>query len=142
MGITIGPRLRAFFEQRLLAVVCTLNQRGTPEMTPIWYEYNLDDRSIWFNGDQTRQWLRRMAETGRATFYLQDPENGWRWAQVYGRVIEVADDPQADHFAHMAERYGRPLTTRSPTRRYIRIEITSVKGRAGTPSETWDVSRD
>lgn len=111
-------------------------------MTPIWYEYNAADGCIWFNGDATRQWLGRMGEAGRATFFVLDPENGWRWAQVYGRVVEVADDPEAEHFGHMAERYGRPLTARTTAnRRFVRLEITSVKGRAGSPSEPWDLSR-
>ena len=40
------------------------------------------------NGTATRQWLSRMETTGRATFFLMDRANNWRWAQVWGRVVE------------------------------------------------------
>ena len=139
MPLTIGPHLRQFFDQRLLAVVCTLSERGSPEMTPIWYEYA--DGDVWFNGERSRHWLRRMEATGRATFFLLDPDNGWKWAQVYGEVVDVADDPEAEHFGRLAERYGRPLARPVPNRRYARVRITSVKGRAGSPADVWDVRR-
>jgi hypothetical protein len=134
--LRIGPKLQAFFDEPLLATVCTLNERGSPEMTPIWYEFH--DGFIWFNGTGTRQWLQRMKTTGRATFFLMDRANNWRWAQVWGKVVEAADDPDVAQFARLGTRYGRPIKPPIPDRRYLKIEITSVKGRAGNPSEHWD----
>ncbi len=137
MALSIGPRLQAFFDEPLLATVCTLNTRGAPEMTPIWYEFF--DGFIWFNGTATRRWLGRMEGSGRATFFLLDRQNNWKWAQVWGRVVEVADDPGPTQFARLGLRYGRPAQPGTPDRRYVKVEITSVKGRAGSPSERWDV---
>jgi hypothetical protein len=138
MALSIGPRLHAFFEQPLLATVCTLNPRGAPEMTPIWYGFF--DGYIWFNGTATRQWLQRMEASGRATFFLLDGANNWKWAQVWGRVVQVADDPGPTQFARLGLRYGRPVQPGTPDRRYVKVEITSIKGRAGSPSERWDVA--
>ena len=137
--LTIGPKLQAFFDEPLLAIVSTSNARGAAEMTPIWWEFH--DGFVWFNGTATRQWLTRMESTGRATFFLMDAQNGWRWAQVWGRVVEAGDDPDVEKFARLGQRYGRPIKPPIPDRRYLKIEITSVKGRAGNPSEHWDVSR-
>jgi hypothetical protein len=139
MTLTIGSRLQDFFSEPLLSTVCTLNGRGLPELTPIWFEYA--DGFIWFNGTRTREWLQRMEKTGRATFFLLDRQNNWRWAQVWGRVVEGADDPECHQFGRLAIRYGRPLSQPVPDRRYLRVEVTSVKGRAGSPAEHWDVSR-
>jgi PPOX class probable F420-dependent enzyme len=136
--VTIGPNLAQFFDKRLSAIVATTNQRGGPEMTPVWYEYA--DDQIWFNGQGSRQWLQRMRASGRATFFLMDNENAWKWAQVYGRVVEVADDVDSRQFARLGERYGRPLREPVPNRVFVRIEITAVKGRAGSPRDSWDVS--
>ena len=140
MPITPGPRLREFLSERLLAIIATPGGRGLPEMTPIWFEFH--DDFIWFNGQRTRRWLQRMDATRRATFFLLDPRNAWRWAQFYGRVVEVSNDEQSAHFARLAARYGRPLAQPVPDRVFVRMQITSVKGRAGTPSEHWDVARD
>jgi hypothetical protein len=137
--LTIGPNLQRFFAAPLLAIVCTTTERGAPEMTPIWYEYA--DGDIWFNGEPTRHWLQRMESTRRATFFLLDPQNGWKWAQIYGRVVAVADDPRSEQFARVAQRYGRPLDRVVPNRRYARVRITSVKGRAGSPTEPWDTTQ-
>src|SRR5690349_20075228 len=133
MPLTIGPRLEEFFAEPLLATVCTLNERGAPEMTPIWYEFAAG--FIWFNGTATREWLQRMEDTGRATFFLLDRANNWKWAQVWGRVVEAADDPDCAQFGRLGVRYGRPLSRPVPDRRYVKIEITSVKGRSGAPNE-------
>ncbi len=40
MPLTIGPRLRSFFDQKLAAIITTVNERGAPEMTPLWYEFD------------------------------------------------------------------------------------------------------
>jgi PPOX class probable F420-dependent enzyme len=138
--LILGPRFREFVSGPLLAIVGTPGEHGLPEMTPIWFEFHDDD--IWFNGQRTRRWLQRMDVTRRATFFLLDPNNAWRWVQVYGRVVEVRDDAQSAQFARLAERYGRPLAEPVPDRVFVRIRITSVKGRSGTPSERWDVTRE
>jgi hypothetical protein len=137
VALTIGPRLQDFFDQPLLATVCTLNARQAPEMTPIWYQYF--DGFIWFNGTSTRQWLTRMESSGRATFFLLDGQNNWKWAQVWGRVVEVADDPDAAAFKRLGRRYRSPVGA-ARDRRYVKVKITSVKGRAGSPSEQWDTT--
>ena len=139
MPLTIGPRLAEFFSETLLAVVATPGDHGLAEMTPIWFEFR--DGCIWFNGERSRRWLQRMDASRRATFFLQDRTNGWRWAQVYGRVVEVSEDPESAQFGLLAQRYGRPLARPVPNRVLVRIEITSVKGRAGTPSDPWDVAQ-
>ena len=137
MSVTIGPNLQAFFDQPLMATVCTLNARGAPEMTPIWYEYF--EGFIWFNGTATREWLKRMESSGRATFFLLDHDNNWKWAQVWGRVVETADDPDVTAFKRLGARYGSRIGA-AADRRYVKVEITSVKGRSGAPSQNWDVA--
>jgi hypothetical protein len=138
MPLTIGPKLQALFAEPLLATVCTLNPSGRPEMTPIWYDYF--DGFIWFNGTATRQWLQRMQASQRATFFLLDGNNAWRWAQIWGRVVEASDDADAAQFKRLGQRYGRNIGE-ARDRRYLKIDITSVKGHAGTPRDQWDVSR-
>lgn len=137
MPLTLGPRLREFLAEQLLAIVATPGQHGLPEMTPIWFEFHADH--LWFNGERTRRWLQRMDASRRATCLLLDPANGWRWAQLYGRVVEVSPDPDCEQFGRLAQRYGRPLARPVPNRVLVRAEITAVKGRAGAPTENWDV---
>jgi PPOX class probable F420-dependent enzyme len=138
VAVTIGPRLAEFFNKRLLAILATTNERGAPEMTPVWYEYA--DGQIWFNGQASRHWLQRMQASGLATFFLMDDENAWKWAQVYGRVVEVADDVDSRQFARLGERYLGRMREPPPDRVFVRIEITAVKGRSGSPRDSWDVS--
>ena len=139
MPLTVGPRLQGFFEQILPAIVTTLNDRGTPEMTPVWYEFR--DGRILLNGDKTRIWLAPMEQTGRATGFVMDPTNFWRWVQVYGRVVEVADDPGGEHINRLSHRYrGTDYPGNRDTRRTATIEITSIKGADGSPRDPWDVT--
>ncbi len=138
MALEIGPRLKGFFDEKLAAILTTLNDRGTPEMTPVWYEFR--DGLIWLNGDKTRIWLDRMEKTGRVTFFVMDPVNLWRWVQVYGKVVEAAEDPGGDHINSLAHRYrGVDYSGNRATRRLLKVEITSVKGADGSQQIKWDV---
>ncbi len=140
MALTVGPRLAGFFEQVLPAIVTTLNDRGSPEMTPVWYEYR--DGTMLLNGDKTRIWLARMQQTGRATFFVMDPTNFWRWVQVYGTVVSVTDDPGGEHINRLSHRYrGADYGGNRDTRRAATLEITAIKGADGAPTERWDVSK-
>ena len=41
MDITVTPKtLKLFTENPILAVLSTTNQNGTPQSTPLWYNYN------------------------------------------------------------------------------------------------------
>jgi hypothetical protein len=138
MALTIGPRLQSFFDEKLAAILCTLNDKGSPEMTPVWYE--LRDGHIWLNGDKTRIWLRRMEQTGQVTFFLMDPVNLWRWAQVYGKVVEASEDQRGHHINSLAHRYrGTNYPGNRSTRRWLKVEITAVKGADGSREIKWDI---
>jgi hypothetical protein len=138
MALTIGPRLRSFFDEKLAAIITTVNDRGVPEMTPLWYEF--DGTHIRINGDKTRVWMSRMEKTGKATFFVMDPVNLWRWVQVYGKVVEAADDPGGQHINKLSHRYrGAEYGGNRDTRRSLTIEITSVKGADGAQTVKWDV---
>ena len=63
MAVKIGPRLQSFFDQKLAAIITTVNDRGTPEMTPLWYEF--DGTNIRINGDKTRVWMARWRKPAR-----------------------------------------------------------------------------
>jgi hypothetical protein len=140
MAVTIGPRLQSFFDEKLAAILATVNDNGAPEMTPVWYEYR--DGLIWLNGDKTRVWLDRMEKSGRATFFVMDPVNLWRWAQVYGRVVEAAEDVGGEHINSLSHRYrGTEYPGNRSTRRLLKMEITSVKGADGSPQTKWDIGK-
>jgi hypothetical protein len=123
---------------KLCAIVNTHNERGSAEMTPIWYEF--DDGHIWFNGDKTRKWLHRMEADGRVTFFVMAPDNLWRWAQVWGKVVEAKDDAGGAHINRLAQRYrGTDYPGDRTTRRWLKIEVTSVKGADGDRTIKWDL---
>lgn len=138
MALTVGPRLQGFFEEKLAAILTTLNDKGTPEMTPVWYEFR--DGHIWLNGDKTRIWLQRMEKSGKVTFFVMDPVNLWRWVQVYGKVVEAAHDPNGDHINSLSHRYrGQDYSASRATRRWLKVEITSAKGADGSREIKWDL---
>ncbi|HEX3245467.1 MAG TPA: pyridoxamine 5'-phosphate oxidase family protein [Chloroflexota bacterium] len=138
MAKAIGPELRKFFSEKLPAIITTINESGQPEMTPIWYEF-ADDK-IRFNGTATRKWLKRMEQSGRATFMVIDPNNMWRWAQVYGNVVNAQDDQGGDHINSLSHRYlDRDYSNDRNGRRILDVEITSVKG-SNTRGVKWDLS--
>ncbi|MFN8525970.1 MAG: pyridoxamine 5'-phosphate oxidase family protein [Chloroflexota bacterium] len=138
MARKVGPRLQAFFSEKLAAIVATTNDRGSVEMTPIWYEFA--DGHIMLNGDKTRIWLKRMEESGRVTFFVMDRDNLWRWVQVWGNVVEAKEDVNGDHINRLAHRYrGTDYPGDRSTRRTLKVEVTAVKGADGDRTVKWDL---
>jgi predicted pyridoxine 5'-phosphate oxidase superfamily flavin-nucleotide-binding protein len=69
MALTVGPRLQSFFDEKLAAILTTLNDKGSPEMTPVWYEFRAAVSRIVID-PTTKNLVRRHCERRRSQFPL------------------------------------------------------------------------
>jgi PPOX class probable F420-dependent enzyme len=102
----LTDRQRAFLERPLFASIATTNEAGAPRQAVIWYRLE-DDGRILVNSRVSRYWPAHLQRDGRTSLSITDPDDGYSWLGIVGRVDEIDDDHDralADILA-LADRY-------------------------------------
>lgn len=103
MANPIPEKYTDLWEKKVFAGLATLMPDGTPQVTPVWIDY--DGENVIFNTAIGRQKDKNLQADGRATVMLVDPENPYRYLEVRGKVIERTTDGADDHINKMAKKY-------------------------------------
>lgn len=95
---------RALLDLPAFASLATLLPDGTPQLTVMWYRREGDTLQM-ITPSSTRK-ARNMARDGRAAIVVTDPDNGYAYIEMRGR-IELSHDPGAirDTLCAIATRY-------------------------------------
>ena len=132
-----GPIPRDFldlFEKATFAHLATLMPDGSPQVTPVWVDY--DGRHILINSAAGRQKDLNMEKRRQVAIEIPDPDNPNRYVAVRGSVVEITEEGADAHLDRLARRYlGRdkyPDSYRFPgeVRRIYKIAPSRVT--------TWD----
>jgi PPOX class probable F420-dependent enzyme len=91
------------FEKRAFASLATLMPDGSPQVTPVWCDY--DGGHVMFNSARGRQKDRNVRRDPRVAMAIIDPENPYRYLEIRGRVVEITEDGAAEHINKMAKKY-------------------------------------
>lgn len=121
-----SPAERELLDLPAFASLATLLPDGTPQLTVMWYR-RVGDVLHMITPASTRK-ARNLAQDGRAAIVVNDPENGYRYVEMRGR-IELHRDPEAirDALFQIAARYigaerAEPYTSaRDPNQRVLMI---------------------
>jgi PPOX class probable F420-dependent enzyme len=81
---TLTQSQREFLEQPFYAAVTTLRKDGSPHTTVVWVD--VDDEGVLFNTASGRAKPRHLERDARVSLTVIDPEDGYRWISVDGRV--------------------------------------------------------
>ena len=100
---TIDPQYLDLFNKRAFASLATLMPDGSPQVTPVWIDY--DGRYIWVNTARGRQKDLNMTTDPRVALEIRDPEDPYRYIQIRGRVVEITEDGADAHMDKMAQKY-------------------------------------
>jgi len=132
MAEVIPEKYRDLFDKKAFAHLATLNSDGTPQVTPVWVDY--DGTYIVVNSARGRRKDKNMERNRAVALSLQDPDNPYRYLEVRGRVEEITEDGADQHIDKMAKKYmgvdKYPYRQASETRVMykIRPEHTSQMG--------------
>jgi PPOX class probable F420-dependent enzyme len=137
MALQFGPRLRAFLDEPLPAIIGTTRRDGSVELNPVWYE--IRDSQIWLNGGPRRDWFKHLRRDPRISLIVVDPKNMFRYARIEGRLDGSTFEGADEHIEHLSQRYfGRPYSNPKIERMIVRVEPERVSGmESGQP---WDVT--
>ncbi len=118
------------FEKRSFAHLATLMPSGSPQVTPVWVDY--DGTHVLVNSARGRQKDRNMRNRPQVALCIADPDNPYRYLAVRGTVVAVTEEGATEHIDQLAGRYtGRARYVGPPGTRVlykVRPERVSTMG--------------
>ena len=100
---TIPEKYLDLFQKRAFAHLATLMNDGSPQVTPVWIDF--DGTYILVNSARGRVKDRNMRRDPRVAIEIVDPDDPYRYFQVQGKVVEITEEGAADHIDKMAQKY-------------------------------------
>jgi PPOX class probable F420-dependent enzyme len=123
MADSIPAEYLDLFEKRAFAFLATLMPDGSPQVTPVWVDY--DGEHILINSAIGRQKDENIARDPRVAVAIMDPDNAYRYLQIRGRVVETTTEGADAHIDKMSYKYlGREkYQGRSPDEQRVIYKI-------------------
>lgn len=103
MAEGIPEKYRDLFDKKAFANLATMMPDGTPQVTPVWVDY--DGTHVIVNSALGRQKDKNLRRNPKVSLSIQDPDNPYRYLEVRGRVTEITEDGADAHIDKMAKKY-------------------------------------
>jgi PPOX class probable F420-dependent enzyme len=128
MAEAIPKKYLDLFQKKAFASLATLMPGGSPQVTPVWCDY--DGKHVLINSARGRQKDRNLGRDGRVALAILDPDNPYRYMGIRGKVVEITEKGADDHINRMAKKYlGKdiyPFRKPGEVRVLYKIEPTRV----------------
>ena len=102
MGPIAGKYLD-LFQKRAFAQLATLMPDGSPQVTPVWCDY--DGQHVLINSAKGRVKDRNMRRDPRVGLDIVDPDNPYRHLSIRGRVVSIDENGADEHIDKLAKKY-------------------------------------
>ena len=102
-GDQIPQEFLDLFEKKSFAQLATLMPDGSPQVTPVWIDY--DGTYLLVNSAKGRQKDLNMRRDPRVAVSIQDPEDPYRYLQVRGTVEVITQEGADEHIDGRAKHY-------------------------------------
>ena len=103
MPAVIPEKYLDLFSKRAFANLATLMPDGSPQVTPVWCDYQ--DDHVLINTARGRQKDRNMQRNPRVSLSIMDPDNPYRYVEVRGVVDKITEEGADEHIDRMAKKY-------------------------------------
>lgn len=114
MPATIPENYLDLFQKPAFAHLTTLMPDGSPQVSPVWCEY--DGTHVLINSAKGRQKDRNMRREPRVALAISDPANPYRYLQVRGTVVDITEQGADAHIDKLSHKYmGKDYPYRDPS---------------------------
>jgi len=103
MAVTIPDKFKDLVTKQTFAHLATLMPDGSPQVTPVWFDY--DGTYILINTAKARLKDKNMRDQKKVALSILDPENPYRHMAVRGEVVEITEEGADAHIDKMAKKY-------------------------------------
>lgn len=99
----IPENVHDLLERPLIMALATTLSDGTPQVTPVWFNYA--DGYIYFNTAAGRLKDKAIRANPYVALTIIDPENDFHWLSVRGPVVEISEQAGREHINLLSKRY-------------------------------------
>jgi PPOX class probable F420-dependent enzyme len=89
--------------KKAFAQLATLNADGSPQVTPVWVDFN--GTHVLINTAKGRVKAKNLAREPRVAIAVSDPDNPYRYLGIQGRVVDMTEAGGDAHIDKMAKKY-------------------------------------
>jgi PPOX class probable F420-dependent enzyme len=130
MTAPIPEQYLDLFARPAFADLATLMADGSPQVSPVWIDY--DGTYVLINSAKGRVKDRNMRRDGRVALSILDPDNPYRRLQIRGRVVDITEEGADALIDKLAFKYldvaKYPYRNADEVRVIYKIEPTHVSG--------------
>ena len=108
-------------ERPLLAALATTLPNGTPQVTPVWFNY--EDGHVYINSAAGRLKDRAIRAKPYLALLVVDPQKPQRYIQVRGPVVTITEEGANEHINFLSHRYEGKDYTYTPGQVRVRYAI-------------------
>jgi len=91
------------FQKKAFANLATLMPDGSPQVTPVWVDY--DGSHVIINSARGRQKDKNMQKNAKVALSILDPDNPYRYLEIRGKVDAITEQGADAHIDKMAKKY-------------------------------------
>lgn len=103
MAAQVPDKYADLFKKKAFANLGTLNADGSPQVTPVWVDY--DGKHVRINSALGRKKDQNIRRDPRVSLSIQDPDNPYRYLEVRGKVSEITQKGADEHIDSLAQKY-------------------------------------
>ena len=100
---TIPATHTDLLQKPAFASLATLNVDGTPQVTPVWFDW--DGSHVLINTARGRVKDRNLRRNPHVALAIPDPSNPYRYIGIQGRVTNITEEGADAHIDKMAKKY-------------------------------------
>ena len=103
MADKIPEPFKDLFAKVAYANLATVMPDGSPQVTPVWFDY--DGECLRINSAKGRIKDKNMRRNKRVAVSIQDPDNAYRYLAVRGNIEEITEQGADAHIDSLAKKY-------------------------------------
>lgn len=103
MADKIPEPFKDLFAKTAYANLATVMPDGSPQVTPVWFDY--DGKCLRINSAKGRIKDKNMRRNKKVAVSIQDPDNAYRYLALRGNVEEITEEGADAHIDSLAKKY-------------------------------------
>ena len=99
----MDPQIEELFQKKNLVFIATINPDGSPQLTPVWGNYN--DNHILINTAEGRIKHKNVQKDPRVAVSVVDHDNPLNMTTIRGKVVQIIPDYDYSHADELTKQY-------------------------------------
>jgi PPOX class probable F420-dependent enzyme len=129
-AMKLSDKAKRIIDAKSFAHVATINNDGSPQLSPVWVEREGD--VVVINSEQKRRKVRNLRRDPRVSLAIQSPDNDYEYVEIRGKVKEITTAGGFEGIDRLGKKYmgvdKYPGNSPGDVRVVIRIEAEHITG--------------